>query len=59
MTWAFQWDLLIAPGATVVIDIDKIIQPYQAIPEPSGVALLALGLGAVAIRRRRGPRPDR
>ncbi|MCC6321287.1 MAG: hypothetical protein IT438_07615 [Phycisphaerales bacterium] len=47
LTWAFQWDLVIAPGGTVIISKDKGI-----IPTPGAAALLALG-GLVGLRRRR------
>ncbi len=48
MTWAFQWDLNIAPGATVLISKDKQI----VIPAPAGAMVLGLG-GLLAGRRRR------
>lgn len=47
MTWAFQWDLVIAPGGTVIISKDKGI-----IPTPGPAALLALGVAA-GLRRKR------
>lgn len=38
LTWAFQWDLLIAPGDTILIDKHKGI---SGVPEPTGITLLA------------------
>lgn len=49
VTWAFQWDFLLAPGQTVLISKDKQI----VIPAPAGLALLGAA-GLVAGRRRRG-----
>lgn len=46
--WAFQWDLTINPGQTVLISKDKQLN----IPAPGSIAVLALG-GLVAGRRRR------
>jgi hypothetical protein len=48
-TWAFEWDLEIAAGASVVINKDKLLQ----VPEPSTAALGLLGLGAWFLRRKK------
>ncbi len=48
LTWAFQWDFLLAPGQSVLISKDKSI-----VPAPGSAALLALGGLAMARRRRR------
>lgn len=47
VTWAFQWDLFIPAGGTVIISKDKNI-----IPAPGALALLGLS-GLAAVRRRR------
>ncbi len=47
MTWAFQWDMHIAPGASIVISKDKGI-----VPSPGALALVSLG-GLMALRRKR------
>ena len=52
VTWALQWDLSIAPGASVVISKDKNVF-VSVIPEPTSFALLSLGLIALALRKRR------
>lgn len=52
VTWAFQWDYNIADGASLDVYKDKtLIVPV--IPEPSTLALIALGLGAIAAQGRR------
>lgn len=52
VTWAFEWDISIGTGATVDILKDK--QLWVAyVPEPSASALIALGLGAWGVARRR------
>jgi len=48
VTWAFEWDLTIAPGGSVGITKDKFLQ----IPEPSMLSLLAAGLLGWTLRRR-------
>jgi len=53
VTWAFQWvqnDL--APGQVLDVFRDYALS-YEPIPEPSAVALIALGLGAWGMTRRR------
>lgn len=52
VTWAFQWDFLIAPGGTEVISKNKYIQ-LNAIPEPTSLALLAVGGLLMAARKSR------
>ncbi|PWU20032.1 MAG: hypothetical protein C5B50_04890 [Verrucomicrobia bacterium] len=49
VTWAFEWDLNIAPGGTVLISKDKNLQ----VPEPSALALVGLGILGLALRRGR------
>lgn len=44
-TFAFEWDYSIAPGAS------RLISKIKTVPEPSAVALMALGLAAFALRR--------
>ena len=51
-TWAFEWDLSIAPGSSALISKDKYIQ-LQPIPEPSSLALISLGLAGCALIKRR------
>jgi hypothetical protein len=53
VTWAFQWDRVIAAGGTFVISKDKNIT--RNVPEPFSLGIWGLGLalGAVAARRRR------
>lgn len=47
LTWAFQWDFSIAPGASITISKDKSI-----VPTPGSFALLGLA-GLAGLRRRR------
>lgn len=49
--YALQWDFILNPGDTFLISKDKRID-LQAIPEPSILALVSLGLAAVASRKR-------
>jgi hypothetical protein len=51
-TWAFQWDFSLGAGDKVDILKDKLVWTAN-IPEPSGTALIALGLGALGWARRR------
>ena len=53
VTWAFQWDVAIAPGATFLISKDKQI---TTIPEPSSFVLAAVGLIGLVVWRRRKQR---
>jgi hypothetical protein len=48
VTWAFEWDLSIAPGSSVLISKIKTLQ----VPEPSIVTLAVLGVAGLALRRR-------
>jgi hypothetical protein len=51
MTWAFQWDFVLAPGRTYLISKDKHL---SGIPEPTAAVLMTLGVGLVlAVRRTR------
>ena len=52
-TWALQWDLVIAPGGSALISKDKYIQLATAVPEPSALALISIGLAGLARRSRR------
>ncbi len=48
-TWAFEWDLTIPAGSS--FDINKALS--LAVPEPSSVALISLGIMAGAFHKRR------
>jgi hypothetical protein len=49
VTWAFEWDLSVAPGAVVDISKDKLLS-ISNVPEPSVLGLA--GLAVLALRRR-------
>ena len=51
VTWAFQWDLNIAPFSSVGISKDKYLQ-IPTVPEPSALAFISGGLLALIIQRR-------
>lgn len=48
LTWALQWDLEIPANGTFIISKTKLV----TVPEPTSAALVAIGLGAWALRRR-------
>jgi len=52
VTWALEWDPTIANGGTFDLTKDKSLF-IQVVPEPSTIALIALGLGAWGLARRR------
>ena len=52
VTWALQWDFSIAAGSSAQIAKDKYLS-VLVVPEPSAVALIAIGLIACAARSRR------
>jgi hypothetical protein len=52
VTWALQWDYMIPVGGMFDLTKDKSLF-IQVVPEPSTVALIALGLGAWGWARRR------
>ncbi len=51
VTWAYQWNFLIGGGMEQDILKDKILA-IDPVPEPSTLVLGALGLAALALRRR-------
>lgn len=51
VTWAFQWDFLIAPNSSEVISKNKYIQ-LNAIPEPTSLALVGLAGLLIASSRK-------
>ena len=52
-TWAFEWDVSLAPGGSLLIGKDKRVDVSPLIPEPSTFALVSFGLIAFGISRRR------
>jgi len=52
VTWAFQWNATVATNSELDIFKDKSLS-VQMIPEPSALALAALGVGAWGLARRR------
>ena len=51
VTWAFQWDVVIAPNSSFLISKDKNLLP---IPEPATLLLLLSALAVPVFVRRRG-----
>ena len=52
VTWSFQWDNVIAGGDGLFIFKDKSMT-IAPVPEPSSIALMALGLAAIRLTSRR------
>jgi PEP-CTERM motif len=52
VTWAFQWTAVLQGGQSLDIIKDKGVS-ISAVPEPSTLAIIALGLGACGLARRR------
>ncbi len=52
VTWALEWDTTIANGGMFDLTKDKSLF-IQVVPEPSTMALIALGIGAWGLVRRR------
>jgi hypothetical protein len=52
VSWAFQWDDNLAPGTEEDISKDKGLK-VMTVPEPSTVAIIALGAGALGLALRR------
>ena len=50
VTWAYQWDFVVAPSGSFQISKDKNLAP---VPEPATAGLLAIAAAALATRRRR------
>jgi hypothetical protein len=48
VAWALQWDFTLGGGKSYLIGVEKLITP-----EPATIGLLAFGLGAIALRKRR------
>ena len=52
VSWAFQWDATLNPGDEEDISKDKGLQ-VSVVPEPTSMGLIALGMGALGLARRR------
>jgi len=48
--WAFQWDAVLGPNATLLISKDKSV---VLLPEPATLTFVGLGAALMAVRRRR------
>jgi hypothetical protein len=55
--WAFQWDRVLAPGASFLITVDKNVHGLS-VPEPTSLALFGLGGLFLTRPRRRDEDPD-
>ncbi|HVT28820.1 MAG TPA: PEP-CTERM sorting domain-containing protein [Lacipirellulaceae bacterium] len=53
MTWAYEWDFQLAPGATFQISKDKNLHAGPVVPEPASACLMLLGMGLLMLRQRR------
>jgi hypothetical protein len=51
VTWAFEWDLSIAPGTTFDINKDKVLS-ISSVPEPCVLGLIPTAFAVFALRRR-------
>jgi hypothetical protein len=52
VSWALQWDATVGAGQDFLVFKDKLLS-IDPIPEPSVLALLALGMGLCGVARRR------
>jgi len=52
VTWAFQWNATLNPGDVLNITKDKGLS-IHIVPEPSTLALIAIGMGALGLTLRR------
>jgi hypothetical protein len=53
MTWAYEWDFQLAPGATFQISKDKNLHAGPPVPEPATASLLMLAAGVILARLRK------
>ena len=52
VVWGLQWPLTIAPNSSALISKDLLLE-VTPVPEPSVLALIGLGAGALALQWRR------